>query len=440
MPGIRFPGRTAARAVVVALAAALGALAGAARAQDEPESESEPDSPPASPPADAAIRTLEKRAAEDPRDFLTRTMLGEVRARRGRETGDLARFVSAEEAFRDALRLKADHGPARIGLAGALASQHRFREALELVAKVIESDPKNSGAHVVAFDAAMESGQYPRADEALAALGRAAPDSAALLARAALRAEVHGDIDGAIARADKASAAAAQEGADAEARAWYEARCGDLRFHKGDLDGARAHFVAALGFHSAHPAALLGMVAVHRAKGANAEARKILERLAADSPTPGVLFELGDLHAGSGLPEDAARARDRAVALATREGPWRRTYRREMAEFLADEGGDPEQALALAREDLPERGDVHGHGVLAWALFRCGKLDEAAAAMEKALALGTHEPSLWERAALLHLARGEKDQAKALLERVRATGAWFLGDEGRAALKTLEKR
>ena len=428
MPGIRFPGR--AGAVALVLATALGALA-------QEESESEPEPPPVTPPADAAIRVLEKRASEDPRDFLTRTMLGEVRARRGRETGDLARFVSAEEAFRDALRLRADHLPARVGLAGALASQHRFREALELAAKAIEADPKNASAHVVAFDAAMESGQYPRADEALAALGRAAPDSSALLARAALRAEVHGDIDGAIARADRASAASAAEGADAEARAWYEARCGDLRYHKGDLEGARLHFVAALDFHPAHPAALLGMVAVHRAKGANAEARKILERLALQSPTPGVLFELGDLHAEEGRTDDAARARDRAVALATREGPWRRTYRREMAEFLADEGGDPERALALAREDLPERGDVHGHGVLAWAFFRCGKLDEAAAAMEKALALGTHEPSLWERAALLHLARGEQSKAKPLLERVRATGAWFLGDEGRAALKSL---
>ena len=108
-----------------------------------------------------------------------------------------------------------------------------------------------------------------------------------------------------------------------------------------------------------------------------------------------------------------------------------------MAEYLADDGGDPERAAALAREDLEERGDVHGYAVLGWALFRCGKLDDAAAAMERAMAQGTHEPSLWERAAIVHLARGKRDEAKALLLRVRDEAPYLLSDEGRKALAAL---
>src|SRR5262245_11872235 len=77
--------------------------------------------PPAPSGPEAATPLLEKRAAEDPRDFLTRTLLGSARARRGREKGDLACYVRAEEAFRDALRLKPDHVSASTGLAGALA-------------------------------------------------------------------------------------------------------------------------------------------------------------------------------------------------------------------------------------------------------------------------------------------------------------------------------
>ena len=70
MPGTLGPGRRGAVAGALALAAALAVSPAAA---DDP-------------PADAAVRLLEKRASEDPRDFLTRTMLGEARARRGRET------------------------------------------------------------------------------------------------------------------------------------------------------------------------------------------------------------------------------------------------------------------------------------------------------------------------------------------------------------------
>jgi len=410
---------------VCALAAALGA--GAAFAGDPP--------PPSGP--EAAIRLLEKRAAEDPRDFLTRTLLGGAHARRGRETGDLACYVRAEEAFRDALRLKADHVPASTGLAGALASQHRFREALEAAGGVLAKDAADGGALAVAYDAAMEAGLYPRAAEALAALEKAAPGAPAALARSALWAEVHGAMEKAVERADAAAKASAEAGEDPEARAWYEARAGDLRFHRGDLEGAKARFDAALAIHPTHPAALHGLVAVRRARGDEAGAREILEKVAAAAPTPGVLFDLSEVLAALGKAEEAEKAQDRAVALATREGPWRRTYRREMAEFLVDRGGDPERALLLAREDLEERGDVHGHAVLAWCLHRCGKQDEAAAEMDRAMALGTHEPSFWERAALIRLARGEKEKALELLERVRATGAWFLGDEGRRALESL---
>lgn len=387
---------------------------------------------------EAAIRQFEKRAAEDPRDFLSRTLLGGAHARRGRETGDLACYVRAEEAYRDALRLKADHAAAAVGLAGALASQHRFRDALEAAGKVLAKDPADAGALAVAYDAAMEAGLYPRAEEALAALEKAAPESPATLARGALRAEVHGEIGKAVELADRAAAASEEAGEDPEGRAWYEARAGDLRFHRGDLKGAKARFEAALAIHPGHPAALHGMAAVRRAKGDDAGVLEVLQGMAAAAPTPGTLFELAEVLGALGRKEDAGKARDRAVEMATREGPWRRTYRREMAKFLADGGGDPERAEKLAREDLEDRGDVHGHAVLAWCLHRCGKEDEAASEMEKAMALKTHEPAFWERAGLIHLARGDKERARLLLARVRDTAPYLLGAEGQRALEALE--
>jgi tetratricopeptide (TPR) repeat protein len=280
----------------------------------------------------------------------------------------------------------------------------------------------------------MEAGLYPRAEEALAALEKAAPGAPAALARSALWEEVHGAMERAVEKADAAAQASAAAGEDPEARAWYEARAGDLRFHRGDLDGAKARFEAALAIHESHPAALHGLVAVRRAKGDGAGAREILERLAAALPTPKTLFDLSEVLAALGKAEEAEKAQDRAVALATREGAWRRTYRREMAEFLVDRGGDPERALQLAKEDLEDRGDVHGHAVVAWCLHRCGKDEEAAAEMDRAMALGTHEPEFWERAGLIHLARGEKEKAKVLLERVRAIAPFLMGDEAKKAL------
>src|SRR5688572_26840374 len=82
---------------------------------------------------DRAIRQFEQRVVENPRDYLSCTILGQLRARRARETGDFDAYGRAEEAFRQALNVNKDHVAAMVGLAAALASQHRFAESLQLV-------------------------------------------------------------------------------------------------------------------------------------------------------------------------------------------------------------------------------------------------------------------------------------------------------------------
>src|SRR5688500_5124634 len=71
---------------------------------------------------DRAIRQFEQRAVENPRDYLSSTILGQLHGRRGREIGDFDAYGRAEEAFRRALNVNKDHVAAMVGLAAALAS------------------------------------------------------------------------------------------------------------------------------------------------------------------------------------------------------------------------------------------------------------------------------------------------------------------------------
>src|SRR5918995_6109825 len=52
---------------------------------------------------DRGIRQFETRVREDPRDFISLTVLGQLYARKGREKGDLDSFRRAEEAANSAL-------------------------------------------------------------------------------------------------------------------------------------------------------------------------------------------------------------------------------------------------------------------------------------------------------------------------------------------------
>jgi cytochrome c-type biogenesis protein CcmH/NrfG len=75
---------------------------------------------PAAVPANDTDRGIERfrtRVRQDPRDFISYNVLGSLLVRKGRETGDLERYVEAEAAFRNALERKRDFTPARINLA-----------------------------------------------------------------------------------------------------------------------------------------------------------------------------------------------------------------------------------------------------------------------------------------------------------------------------------
>ena len=80
-------------------------------------------------------------------------------------------------------------------------------------------------------------------------------------------------------------------------------------------------------------------------------------------------------------------------------------------------------ALELARAELDVRQDVYTQDALAWALFRNGKVEEAAAAIEKALSQNSPEPAFHEHAAQIFEAMGRTGEAKLHREQSRS-GFW----------------
>jgi len=57
------------------------------------------------------------------------------------------------------------------------------------------------------------------------------------------------------------------------------------------------------------------------------------------------------------------------------------------------------------QRDLATRRDVYGYDLLAWALFKSGRVTEARAAMAQALAWGTEDPELRARARAIDAAQ-----------------------------------
>ncbi|MDQ6705857.1 MAG: hypothetical protein M3Z85_07820, partial [Acidobacteriota bacterium] len=69
--------------------------------------------------------------------------------------------------------------------------------------------------------------------------------------------------------------------------------------------------------------------------------------------------------------------------------------------YYADEGGNPKEALRLARLEAQKRHDIYTLDALAWALYRNGDAVEARKRVEEALAVGTKDPGIMAHAAAI---------------------------------------
>jgi hypothetical protein len=78
---------------------------------------------------------------------------------------------------------------------------------------------------------------------------------------------------------------------------------------------------------------------------------------------------------------------------------------------LLDRGEEVPAVLRRAQEDIRARHDVYGWDLLAWALHRAGREEEAARAATRARAMGTRDAMLFYHAAMIDAALGRSGSA-----------------------------
>ena len=289
------------------------------------------------------------------------------------EGGGLADFARAESAFRKSLAINPKYIAAEAALAGVLCQRHKFAEALELATQVRKVKPRNHEAMAITADALIELGRYDEGEQALAELSKLV-QTAPVLARQANLAELKGKLDEAERLTREAIAKIRKAGGSASDLAWYQGRLGDFALAAGRLDEAEALYRAVPEGTDPFHDATAGRARIAAFRGRLDEAIALFEKAVAIGPDPHMLAALGDLYLAKGQKDRAESAFARLLKVTDGQPE----YLRERARFLADHDRDLPTALALAEADFAQRQDVHGHDVLAWALFKNGRVEEAA--------------------------------------------------------------
>jgi tetratricopeptide (TPR) repeat protein len=357
---------------------------------------------PATTAAAGLLPGVEVALARHPRSANRHWMVAMLQVRHSRESGDEASVAAAEANLRQALVLRPDYTAARVALAGALNRQHQFRAGAAAATAVLATEPGALAPLAALFDAQFGIGDYDAAASTLGTWGESrAP---ALLVRQAQLEELHGNDRAAL----RLLVEAARRARDAyQARpevAWHLYRVGEFMRQRGDLAGAGEFLDAALRLDPGSLPALTAQAHLVLRREPVA-ALAFWEDLAGRMPHPEVLAQLGDLYVAAGRETDGAREHAAALRAGDLAGA---SEDRPMARLLADRGWRPQEALRRARRDLRHRHDVEAWDTFAWAAYRAGSLDEAAAASEQALRRGTRRADFHQHAAHIAAAQGNR--------------------------------
>jgi len=384
---------------------------------------------------DLQIQTLQSHVKQEPNDYAGYDRLGSAFFQKARETGDIAYYDLAEQTLKQALALAPQDfrasGPL-VHMALVYMGEHRFSDALVYAQKAISLGSGNLPAFAIEGDAYTDMGEYDEAATAyktVQTLGRAISSPLTLAymsdSRMAYLRFLHGDSAEAIRLMNRAIAAALQTHVPPENLAWLYFELGERYFQTGDLGHADSSYQSGITADPNHYRSLAGLAKVRAAQGKFEESIQLYQRSIAIIPFPVYVAELGDVYKQLGRANEAQQQYDLVEYIGHLSKLNRVLANRELALFYADQGTKLQEALELARKELEVRHDIYTWDTLAWVLHKNGRFQEAAEAVNKALALHTNDSLLLFHAGMIYHSLGKDSDAEDFLRRALQTNSHF---------------
>jgi len=294
--------------------------------------------------------------------------------------------------------------------------------ALTLLAQARELAPGDPDVRYASAYAALQAGRLDEGEAALAAFEKIAPGDVRVLDLRAALAERRGKPAEAL-----AASRAAVERQPSWSRLYEHAK---LARRQGEIAEARRTLETLLSRFPANPWARQLLAVIELTNGDPARAAALYEELAARSPEPGLLVNLGVARMLLGEHSAAAAALERAVAAAPRND----FYLLNLAQARWLEGRKAEgealcrRVLALSAAD-PAGEEWQRLTVRAQALAQLGDRQAAVAAVQDALRLAPRSGQVAFEASLVYTLVGDRIAALVNARRAVDLGfdapAWF---------------
>src|SRR5215470_1880102 len=363
--------------------------------------------------AELAIKQIQDRLRDNPRDADAWARLGAAYVERARVTADPTYYSKAQDALRQSLTLapEGNNGPALIGMGALANARHEFTAARDWALRAQPVLPDNPQRYGVLADAMTQLGEYPAATQAIQRMLDLRP-SIASFTRASYDFELHGQLD----QTRQAMQRALADANSPDQAAFCHYQLGELAFNAGNLDEAQSQYEAApdqvLSRH--------GQAKVAAARGNLDAALDSYRELVATVPSPAYLRDYAELLTVAGRPSEAdaqyaVLAKQQQLAPDNLE-----------ASIVAASRGDGQNALRLARAEWDRRKDnIDVADALAWALHLTGQDAQALTHADQAARLGGMNATFAYHQGMILRGLGRTEQATEALATALRINPYF---------------
>ncbi|WP_370478831.1 tetratricopeptide repeat protein [Tamlana flava] len=354
----------------------------------------------------------EKKLEKEPNQFPYLAKVAASQSLIFTKTGNIKALIEAEENLIEVNKRTGFNKPSYLrSLARNYISQHKFKEALELLKKAEANGENLKGTEKMLFDVHLELGNFDLAKSYLEKIRK--ENDFDYLIRLSKWSDHRGNLDAAIKYMEQAKGIAEASNVPST-KQWVYTNLADYYGHAGNIKASYNHYLKALKLDPNDAYAKKGIAWIVYSHEKNAdEALRILDSVTQTYNAPHyhlLKAEITEFKGDKILQEEQLKLYSRAV-----NNPlYGNMYNKYNALLYAENPLETTKALVIANMEIKYRPTPQSYDLLAWTYYNHGDTEEALKIMEKHVVGKTFEPEAMLHLAQIYTANGKEDEAKKL--------------------------
>lgn len=362
--------------------------------------------------AETDLLFWEKKLEKEPNQFPYLAKIAACHSRLFNITGQIKHLIHAENRLIQVNERTNYNNAAYLrSLSRNYISQHRFKDALELL-NLAKSNGENMNAtYKMLFDVQLELGNIAQAQEYLERIKNLSDFD--YLIRLSKWSDHQGNLEAAIKYMEKATAIAESSNISSS-KEWAYTNLADFYGHAGEIEKSYNHYLKALELNPMDAYAKKGIAWIVYSYERNPEeAMRILNTLTQSNQVPDLYLLKAEIAEYMSSQQTKEESLDTYLTMVSNPN-YGDMYNAYNIEIYVEDAHSLDAALLLAQREIENRPTAQSYDLLAWSYFKNGDVKKALTIMENFVVGHTFEPLAMYHLAIIYKANDMEYKTKEL--------------------------